>query len=658
MADPTLTSPFSLKVSPRGYDALFDAILAAVPKGRFYDIAYPIVPWRQDPVLFQLTTDTPGIPIQVNSVHTGSYYQTVDAGNLVSQVQYVPQSNVTTFGITLGRGLNRLVLSEQVPGGRVINFEIVATTLATLFEAMGRTISTATQAVGAQSQALRSPYATRMLDQVADFSGIFSELQSLKILSSKLLIRSTIWFPATSLGTKNIIEAFSVNTPVFVPQRQDPSLLHIERSRINRVQENSAGQEAHVWFPNSSVTRWAAFIKMADSFRNNYQLQVVLDDLVRVLYKSEIQYHIFDFDALGATFLPNFSQVSCFNNFTVSGTMSVVSHYKVCVWNYYFDDFIPAASPIGSSRGAFDTGVPLDLLNTFDVDPIDPFTDGWIGWSLTGRFEQDVESTFDAELALDSSITPALGYVPQCVYQGPYTQMMNTMNSEIPVDATTTYNPSLTFFDNYAPGAIVELDMSFPYPPPQLIAGVPVLVVLKYVDGNDQTNPTGNGTVTIQETPSGITNFHSVTGGYAQFNLIPTKAGPLVHWALSDGTYTGQAPYQTPPGELPILGVSVLPGPFGGLKIGAIVNQQVNVPFTVTVQATDVYGNSVTEVGINPKVVIQPFPAFGPTSATPNYVDLINGFASFDLTISTTGTGQLKFLIDAFTQFSNPFTVF
>lgn len=643
-------APFQITTTNRGYDELFAALLAAVPAGEFYDHTRPIVVWRVQPIMFQLITDNPDVPVKITTLRLGDYAQGVNAGNLVPEVQYMPATPTTTFSITLGRGLNRLIATEQVPGGRTISFEVIATTNATLFEGMGREISKSTLRVQDQSNALYSKYSTRMLDQVIDFQDLLPAVQSLKILSTKLLVRANIHFPAEDLGVRNNIEAFAINTPIFIPQREPTSMLQVERSRIQLVQENSAGQEAHVWFPNLSVTRWLAFTKLADSLRNNYQIESIKDDEIRIIYKGAEQIHRFDFDSAGSNFLTNLTLTNCFESIEVFAKIQTVSSYWLCVWSYPLDSFVTIDHPIGTSRAFLDSGVPFDSGLPFDSDPVDPFTDGWINWSLTGRFEFDAPDTTQAMYPFDSSVIPAIDYPGyKCVYtRGPYSQMFNSQRTDIDVDGTVGYNPTFSFLDDYTPGAIDRLAMDFPIPFVQLVAGTPVAVVVKYADALDMTNPTGAGSITIQESNGGTsTPATVVANGYVQMNLTPTIAGPSIYWDLTDGTFNGTTPPQ-----------SVLPGPFAAFEVSAIGTQSVGVPFLVTLQAQDAFGNDVTDVGPNNKVVIQAMPpGFVGNEANPSYVFLNNGMAFFSLQMDGPGTGQVEFKLGAVTQLSTSFTV-
>jgi len=594
---------FGIQTLLRGYDSIFDSLVQSVPPGSFYDISVrdqrPVVLWTSKPNLFSFETDNPGVPVRITAQRKGRYHPNVDAGNMVPDSYLVPQNRHTTFPISLGLGLNRLTAQEDVPNGRVKVFEVLATPNATYIQSTAREIYRSASLVDLQKQFLFSAYSTRLPEQTIRFQDLLAEVQSLQILAAKLLVRSAVHYPATTLGVRNAIESFSLNTPVLLPQRES-SLYRTEESRIQRTHENLAGQEAHVWFPNRAVTRWLTFSRLADSLRNLFEIIDIRDDQIRLRYQGVEQLHRFDFDAAGANFLSNLSLANCFDKIDMNYSMSLQTLIKICCWSYTFDLSIPESNPLGGSRNTFDDPTPFDSGFPFDADPIDPFTDGWVGWSLSGRFELDAPSSPLAELALDTSVQPALSYGgPACVYNGPYTQMLNQQR----VDFDVLFPVAASgLWDAYTAGPIVQLGLQLPpgpfqagtILPPFVLNPYPQYTVVQYEDANGMTNPAGAGTIAIQESAGGaLTIVPGILGGFATLSLTPTRAGPAITWGLVDGLLTGISEAR-----------EVLPGPFTALDVGAIPNQSIGVLFFVPVQARDVYGNAVTDVGVNTKVAI------------------------------------------------------
>ena len=636
-----MATPLTLQIATklRGYDDIFNALVSSVPPGSMYDFSRPIVAWTAEPTLFSLQTDVPDIPIQIYVLRVGEYHFGTDQGNLIEKIYVTPKNNSINFSISLGLGLNRIIAVEAVPNGRQAYLEVISTPNALIFEPLGEEIFVSGNKAQSVSDAIYSPYATRLLDQVIFFYELLPDFQALKVLSTKLLVRSQIHFPAKSIGTDNLIQAFSLNTPVYETQKES-SEYKIEESRIQRSIQNQAGQEAHVWFPNLAVTRWLAFTKMSSSFSNNFVFVDVRDDLVEIVHKGKNQLHRFDFDDSGSSLLKalgitnNFSNIDMFMHFQVRINMSI------CVWSNTFDKYVMAPNLIGGERLLFDTGVFFDSGFPLDEDPIDPFTDGWEGWSLSGRFDNQ------PPLPLDSTVTPnRLWPGTLCSYsQGPYTQLMNTFRSDIDVSLDLLASGSM---DTYvSPGVISEMGLEILSNGP-LQAGIPVLSIAKFIDPNGMTLPTGTGSVVVEESSGGSTTLLSITtSGYQYFYLIPTAAGSATNWGIISGIYSGRSS-----------SFEVLPGPFAGLVISPIMGQAVGVPFVVNIQAVDAFDNNVTDVGVNTKVTISGGGGFSSPTISPTYVDLINGFASVSVTMSEVESGFLVFKINAYVQDSDTFSV-
>jgi hypothetical protein len=121
-------------------------------------------------------------------------------------------------------------------------------------------------------------------------------------------------------------------------------------------------------------------------------------------------------------------------------TMQVDLTLILCAASYTFDLFITESTPIGRSRFSFDQGIPFDLGLTFDSDPVDPYSDGWLGLSLTGRFEQYSNQPH----TLDTFVQPSATYIgPPCGYPSYFTQMVTNHLYTIEIDYSTTTTGSV-----------------------------------------------------------------------------------------------------------------------------------------------------------------------------------------------------------------------
>lgn len=640
---------FQIRMRDRGYDDLFAAMVAAIPPGTFYDHSRPICMWSRKPQGFILETDNPGYPIRIRRERLGDFDLGVDAGNLVEETTVVPQPGAlnTLFYITLGRGRNRLYATEILPsgGGRSFVFEVIATTNTLIYESYGREIFKSVYKAAKQEEALYSAYSTRLLDQLAGIGDVLPDLQTLKTLSTKMLIRSFVHFPATELGVRNKIEAVTLNTPIFIKQRES-SEYQVETNRIMRSLENTAGMEGHVWFPNLAVTRWLAYTKMADTFRNNYTILDVKDTRVKVEYKGKQIEHFFDYDAYGQNFLTNLSLKDCFNNFEIGATSQFLLNLRICCWTYPFDMSITESNPIGLTRASLDSPIPFDSNVPFDADPVDPWNDGFVGWSYSGRFELD-----DTPRPLDSMVSPSPSYSGSiCAYQGPYTQSLNSCRSDVEIEHIVTASGDM---DTYVGGPIIGLGLDFnntdvgvELEGRSFKAGEPILLCVKYVDANNMTNVSGTGIIAILEPLSGIDEFAPVTAGFVYIYFTPTLATPSTAFSLSDGMYTGTSE-----------SFSVYAGDWAALTVTPISDHVAGTPFSVNIQAVDSWGNPVTDVGFDTLVHILPSAGLSAGNPTPNSVWLVNGQATVNLTCNWPSTGKLKFKLGAIEVDSNTFTV-
>lgn len=648
---------FSISPRLRGYDSLFDQMVAGVPPGTFYDFARPIVTWSRHPVGFVLQTDNPSFPVKITRQRLGDFDLGVDQGNLVDETVIVPQPGAvqSLFYLTLGRGRNRLTATEMLPGGngRSTILEVIATTNALIYEPYGREIFKSIDQANQQKAALFSAYATRLLDQLTGFGDVLPDLQTLKVLSTKLLIRGFVHFPGETVGVKNLIEAVTLNTPYFLTQRSS-SNYQIETSRIMRGVENTAGQEAHIWFPNLAVTRWLAFIQMANTFRNNFELLDVRDDYVRVDYKGRINTHHFDYDAFGQNFLTNLSLNDCFANIDVTMGLQMLSKIRIPCWTYPFDSYITQDMTIGLTRSTFDMGVPFDSGIPFDADPVDPFGDGFVGWSLSGRFDAG-----PVDYPLDDMIQPALGFTGQDpAYNGPYTQLLNSDRSDVEIVELVTASGVM---DDYVGGPVVNVAVEFDNTNVGVehneirtfTAGQPILLALKYVDLNGMAVKSASGVIRVREPLTDATQepweYAPIAAGFVYMYYTCTVATPSTQFEIEDwpaDTYSAVSE-----------NFKVLPDVVAGLKVTNISNQTVGNSFAVTVQAVDQFGNSVTNPGPDNLCHILTEGGFDPGDPSPNLATLVNGQATVNLTMNHTGTGFLRFAVGAFTADSDTFTV-
>jgi hypothetical protein len=103
---------------------------------------------------------------------------------------------------------------------------------------------------------------------------------------------------------------------------------------------------------------------------------------------------------------------------------------RICAATYTFDLYITENNLLGDCRISLDSPVDFDVGCPLDTDSIDPFTDGWIDLSLSGRFEQDPENH-----TLDTFVIPKISYPDLCGYDSWYTQVVENQKYEIETPA-------------------------------------------------------------------------------------------------------------------------------------------------------------------------------------------------------------------------------
>jgi hypothetical protein len=182
--------------------------------------------------------------------------------------------------------------------------------------------------------------------------------------------------------------------------------------------------------PNTGMSNWAAFLRYISNQSDLYQIINVNEMEVSFKYQGLFQKHLFDFDS-SPNYLTSQASSSCFTSIYLDALIQSVLTINMCAAAYTFDLYISENSMIGDGRKHFDSGVPLDSNVPFDLDPIDPYSDGWVGLSLTGRFEQD----YPIRHTLDTFVVPSTTYTGDiCSYQnGWYTQIVETENYELEI---------------------------------------------------------------------------------------------------------------------------------------------------------------------------------------------------------------------------------
>ena len=399
-----------------------------IPKGPYYLLQGNVVPFTPQPTVLRIETDRVGEPIRIEVVKTQAIGAGVDPRQERSVYTVVPASEIVTVGVQLGRGINRITMTviprEEERAILLVN----ATTIVSIFEAFARVLFTdVTRIIDEQERAISSRLATRLLEPFISFQDLLPDIQSLKILSTRLAAKGLIHSVGSELGVKELTKALSLTTPVFRSMDKDTDDLFPSLDPWTNNASQFGGQEAHVWLPNIGIANWLAFLGYISNQPDLFEILSVSEGEVVVRFQGELQRHRFDFDAFGTDFLTTLATTECFKSIVITVTMDVELTIDMCAATYTFDLFIDTSNLLGDCRRTFDT-IPFDSNCPLDGDPVDPFTDGWEGLSLTGRFEQDSPFTH----VLDTFVVASTAYSGSvCGYEGFYTQLIENQRYDI-----------------------------------------------------------------------------------------------------------------------------------------------------------------------------------------------------------------------------------
>ena len=400
------------------------------PTGPFYLLDGDIVPYTVNPTILRIETDRIGEAILIEVDQIGDVGSGTDIRKQQKSTTVVASSAVVTTGVQLGQGRNLITVSVKDRHLDIAYMIINATTITALWEAFSRVLySVSTRIIDEQKRAISSELATRLVEPFIAFQDLLPDIQSLKILAIRLATKGLIHFVGTNLGVTELIKAMSLTTPVYSPMDKESFEIFPALDPWTKSASQFGGKEAHIWLPNIEIASWLAFLSFISNQPDLYEIQSISESEVVVIYQGRLQRHFFDFNKLGSSFLSAQASSECFKSIIINATMESFQTLRMCVGTYTFDLFITDKNLLGDCRPHFDDDLPLDSGCTLDTDPIDPFTDGWIELSLSGRFEQDYPDTH----TLDTFIIPSTTYSDLCGYDGWYTQLVKNHRYEIEV---------------------------------------------------------------------------------------------------------------------------------------------------------------------------------------------------------------------------------
>lgn len=408
-----------------------DNVPWVVPKGPFYLLDSVIVPFTSNPTILRIETDRVNEAITIEVDQIGEFGTGADVRKRQSNYTVVAFSSVVTTGIQLGKGRNLITVRVINRNSDVDYLIINATTITALWEGFARVLySNSSRIIDEQNRAISSELATRLVEPFISFQELLPDVQSLKVLAIRLVTKGLIHSVGTNLGVTELIKALALTTPVYNRMDKDSFELYPALDPWVKSASQFGGKESHIWLPNLEIASWLAFLSFISSQPDLYEILLISESEVIIKYQGRIQRHFFDFNKAGTSFLTTQAASECFKSIVLNVRMTSIQLLKICAAAYTFDLYITENNLLGDCRIHLDSPVDFDTGCTLDTDSIDPFTDGWIDLSLSGRFEQDQERHH-----LDTFVIPQSLYPDLCGYDSWYTQVVENHRYEVETHA-------------------------------------------------------------------------------------------------------------------------------------------------------------------------------------------------------------------------------
>lgn len=414
--------------------SIYDGEVFGAPKGTFYLLSRDTVPYVPRPTSFKIETTRIGESLKIyvdRSVVPDNLNRNLD---LIDEIDYTANSSVSVIPITLGPGTNVITIETTTGYHETSSIRVETSNIVTFWQAFLRDFYTnVIKKIDSQKNAINSLYSTRLVEPFLPIQDLLPETQSFKSITTRMAIVGLVHSSGTNEGTSDLIKSLTLGTPVYKQMDKDTFDFDPDGDPWTNLASQFYGTEAHAWIPNYGITKFISLIKFLAANPSNYQILEINEQQIRYIYQGILRTHIFDMDRYGSDFLQSLTRSECFNNIRVSLTKNVIKTFRLKTASYTFD--LVLNNPIGNARKSLDINTPLDQNLTFDSDSVDPFTDGWVGWSLSGRFEQYENQQFH----LDSFVahTPP-NYNEPWAYDSNLTQCLSNMKYDIPLPVNIT----------------------------------------------------------------------------------------------------------------------------------------------------------------------------------------------------------------------------
>ncbi len=430
-----------LKVEPSIYtpflDEIYNAYPFGAPKGTFYQITKDTIPYLPRPTPLKLTTTRLNESLKIYIEREKDPGAGVDPRDLATELDFTPTTTESVITLQLGLGLNKIIVETTTGSFEEFRVNITVNDVLTIWLSFLRDFYTnVIRKVESQKQAIGSLYATRLIEPFLPIQELLPEIASLRSLTTRLSVIGLLHSAGTSEGTNDLIKALTLGNPVYEPMEKDTFEVDPAGDPWVNLASQFYGTEAHAWIPNYGITKFVTLVRYIAANPSNYSIVDVSEQQVRFYFQGKLRTHSFDLDRFGADFLQAIARSECFNNIRVSLNVTSAIFFRMKGASYTFD--LVLENPIGNARMSLDINEPFDQNLPFDSDTVDPYSDGWLGWSLSGRFEQYENN----QLGLDTFIcqTPP-NFGDPWVYESYFTQCLNNVRYDIPL----VIEPAVTF---------------------------------------------------------------------------------------------------------------------------------------------------------------------------------------------------------------------
>jgi hypothetical protein len=361
------------------------------------------VPWSADPTTFVLETDQPTQP------HTFTI-------NRTETFTIVPGQTPYGVGIQLAQRANRI---EVTVGTTTTVFGVAATGVETWFRALGReAYIRVTEELTEIENQFNSPWTTRITAHLLPYADLFLASQMPKIQQTRMAIVAAMGRRlGFGDGVRQVATALAYSTPLVTKARDSEFALPGRDPLYPGITSHPTtaelrGRTLDLWFPNSCAAAKNALTRMALSMGgqdvpNPKPLELVdFDDRQVLLRLGGGPIEVCALDPLEAGCQDLESDLACDSNIRAWVDQDSRIEALMTTPQLPFDEQVE--NPI--LFGTWDQGFELDGVSsgspglgggdTFDnVDPDDPWGTGFLGVSLSQRF--------DAGACLDTRIQVA-----------------------------------------------------------------------------------------------------------------------------------------------------------------------------------------------------------------------------------------------------------